>query len=140
MLQIISTLVAVAGLAYAAYQIRLSRNATMAGVLLQIEQLLADHGEVHSKLRPGGVWASPGAGPSTPEEWITVEVYMGLLERIGVLVDKGLLDLDVVASAYGYRMGNLVANERIRTTKLEGEARSWQSFLSLWEKVRARRL
>ncbi len=71
-----------------------------------------------------------GAGPETAEEWSSVDVYMGSLERIYVLVEKRLLDPDTVQRMYRYRVGNLMAHEGIRD-KIVSEKDYWQDYINL---------
>lgn len=59
---------------------------------------------------------------------------MGLFERVWVLVKDGSLDIEVVERLYGYRIENIVINDRIRKIKLEDKSRAryWIDFIELW--------
>ena len=96
-------------LRYAANQIEQSKKIARAEFLLRLEDLFHDHLETHSRLRPGGEWAKED-GPTSPSDWIKVEKYLGLFERINVLVNDGIIDLNYVDDFYGYRVINLARN------------------------------
>ena len=96
--------------------------------LLQLDEAFRVHQRVHRRLRPRhggslgemsdvGTWRNPGA-PITPDDWADVEAYLGLFERIAVLVDRNLLDAEVVVRLYGYRITNIWTNDVIRQKKL----------------------
>ena len=53
---------------------------------------------------------------------------MGLFERVKVLVDDKIIDIDTVDRLYGYRVDNIVNNETIRQAKLEREKDSYLDF------------
>ena len=127
---------AVAGLWYAALQLRHTRNTSRATFLLVLDEAFGQHREVHSLLRPGGAWAGSGQGPENPDEWIAVEDYMGLFERIEVLVEGGVLDASLVDRLYGYRISNIVANPVIRRAKLIDGKAGWTDFLMLVGRLR----
>jgi hypothetical protein len=59
------------------------------------------------------------------------EAYMGLFERIKIMIDLRLLHPDVVNRLYGYRVGNIWANNRILCEKLVKRSGGWRDFLEL---------
>jgi len=94
------------------------------------------HEKVHRLLRPGGDWSKPGSGPGddNSEEWADVDSYLGLFERIKILVDDKVVNLKTIYDFYGYRLFNIVANEKIRREKLEKDEKvRWQNFTKLWK-------
>jgi hypothetical protein len=127
---------AVAGLWYGALQLRHTRSSARASFLLDLDSSFAQHVEVHRLLRPGGAWAGTGKGPTTADEWIAVEDYMGLFERIEVLIEGGVLVASLVDRLYGYRVSNIVANPVVRDQKLIAGADGWQDFLMLVDRLR----
>ena len=135
----IAVLITLVGVWYAALQLRAGQKTAKGDFLLRLDDAFQRHQEVHRRLRPGGGWADEIHGPATQAEWIMVEQYMGLFERIKVMVDDGIIDLDTVDRLYGYRLFNIVGNPIIRRAKLESEAASWRDFIGLWQALEARR-
>lgn len=127
------------GLIFTGRQLRESKLIARGDFLLRLDDMLQQHNEVHTCLRPGGIWAESKHGPQSPEEWIAVERYMGLFERIKILIDNGSIDLPIVDRLYGYRVFNITANSVIRKAKLEDEAASWSDFIDLWLALQRRR-
>lgn len=119
------------GLVYTAEQIRRARKITLADFLLKLDDQIRNYDEVHSKLRPGGEWSKSSAGPQSPEDWIPVEKYMGLFERIQVMVESGIVPINTIKKFYGYRVTNIVSNEIIKQNKLENRAENWEDFINL---------
>ena len=119
------------GLVYTAEQIRHARKVSLADFLLKLDDQVRNYDEVHSKLRPGGEWSKRGTGPQTTKEWIPVEKYMGLFERIQLMVESGIVPLVTIKKFYGYRVANIVSNEVIKRKKLEDRKEYWKDFIKL---------
>ncbi len=127
------------GLIYTGRQIQQARKIARGEFLLHLDELFAQHNDVHLLLRPGGDYANGGKKPDTTQEWTAVERYMGLFERVKALIDDKIIDIDTVYSFYGYRVFNLTANETIRECKLVQEEESWIDFVELWRALEAYR-
>jgi hypothetical protein len=132
---IVGVVGALIGLWYAGRQLHNSRLSSRGSFLLELDSALNRHAETHSRLRPGGDWAGTGRGPESADEWIAVEDYMGLFERMEVLIEGGVLDASLVNRLYGYRIHNIVANPRIRRVKLIDGAEGWKDFHSLLRRL-----
>ncbi len=117
-----------------------SKNIAQGEFLLRLDELFQQHIEVHRRLRPGGDWANAKSGPQTNDDWVDVEKYMGLFERIQFLVSRRIIDIDIIDKLYGYRLFNIVSNPIIRKNKLEQEADAWQDFIALWRALEAHQL
>ena len=89
----IGVLLVVPGIVYAGLQLRATQKVASGDFLLRLDGLLTEHNDVHTRLRPGGLWAKPGSGPQSVQDWVAVERYMGLFERIYVLIGSGIIDL-----------------------------------------------
>ena len=103
--------------------------------LLALHERFQEHKRIHLRLRnaePDDKWWD-GDEPSG-EEWAQVEAYMGLFERVWMLVEGESIDIDVIERLYGYRFVNLVINNKIRGEKLEDQptAQYWVDFIELW--------
>jgi hypothetical protein len=141
------------GLVFTGKQLRASQRVAAGEFLLHLDQMLFEqHHEVHQLLRPGGAWETQQAGPSSTEDWIKVERYMGMFERIKVLLDYGLLEINTVESFYGYRIRNIVANKTIvrekhllspmdwkRFSAQERKKHPWKHFIELWHSLEKHR-
>ena len=106
------------GLIYTGYQIHGSKTAARGEFLLHLDEMFQQHNETHTRLRPGGLWGDGKTGPASVEEWVAVERYMGLFERINILVEDKIIDIDTVDRLYGYRVINISRNKIIQQAKL----------------------
>lgn len=121
------------GLIYAGLQVRLSRKIARAQFLLQLDTMFREHKHIENKLR--GEWAT--SGPKTAEEWIGVEDYMGLFERVQTMIDDGIIDLRTFDLMYGYKVFYLVRNKEIYEHKLVERADQWVLFNRLLKNLEA---
>ncbi len=111
-----------------------SKRIAQGEFLLRLDEMLRHHDRVHRRLRPRGEWGQRGGpSPDDGEAWADIESYMGLFERIKVLIDNGIIDRGIVDRLYGYRVSNIIDNDIIRIGKLENpETRDgWSDFLAL---------
>lgn len=119
------------GLIYAGLQMRLARRVARAEFLLQLDAMFREHQRVEHDLRV--TWAD--GGPGTHEEWIAVENYMGLFERVQAMVDDGIIDLNTFDMMYGYKLFYLVRNRVIHDHKLVERQAHWTLFIKLWRSL-----
>lgn len=123
------------GLIYTGYQISESKKVARGEFLLHLDEILQQHNDTHIRLRPGGNWANGKSGPKNNKEWVAVERYMGLFERVNILVEDKIIDIDTIYRLYGYRVINISENKNIRKFKLEKESQSWEDFIKLRDKI-----
>jgi hypothetical protein len=116
-------------------QARTGARASQGQFWLELEKMFASHDAVHIKLRPGGKWTKPGAGPKTVEEWAAVEDYMGLFEHTEFMLQRGLLDWQTFETIFSYRLPNIVHNTVIANAKLRDERDGWATFLRLMDRL-----
>lgn len=133
---VIAIIVSLFALLQVERQLRQDRSAAFGNFLLNLDQMMQSHQKTHLRLRPGGEWAVTGKGPVTQEDWADVDAYMGLFERIYVLIDKKVLDAETVNRLYGYRVNNIILNQKICKAKLVINADSWTDFINLCEKLK----
>jgi hypothetical protein len=128
-------LVALGGFIYAGRQLLHSQRSAQGTFLLDLQEVLRQHDDVHRKLDSdaGEHWA-----PSD-DEWPAIEAYMGVFERVELLVENKILDIETVDRLYSYRVINIVRNDRIRTEKLVEKAEFWPDFFRLWESLQGRK-
>lgn len=135
-----------AGLFYAGRQYRNSQRVAEADFLLRLDEMLfSQHDSVQKLLRPGGKWADGANAPSSTEEWSMIESYLGMFERIKMMLDCGLLEIDAIERFYGYRIRNIVTNhvivkakdllaveDWIALSERDRNAHPWKHFIELW--------
>jgi len=108
----------------------LQKKAAQAGFLLEFDKMLDRYDHIHKKLRPEGQWASKEIELKA-EHWAEIERYMGLFERIGILIDDDFISIEVFDRLYGYRIRNIQNNPTIKREKLEKRAYGWTDFIAL---------
>ena len=134
---LVAVVVGVFALWYADKQVKLGRDQrsyasslALGQFLLQLDEAFERHQVAHLSLRPGGQWHGTSDRP-TDDEMPTAITYMGLFERIKIMIDLRLLRPDIVNRLYGYRVGNIWVNDRIMHEKLVKLSDGWQDFLEL---------
>jgi hypothetical protein len=130
-IQLAGVVVAGGALFWTAIGVRQSWKFARSQFYLGLRDDFAKYEEVHIKLRPGGDWTASGTGPSTPDDWVKVEGYMGLFEHCETMMRERLLDPKVFAESHKYRVVNLLHNQRIVEAKLVEAAQGWTRFIDL---------
>lgn len=113
-----------------ARQHRLEKKAAQGNFLLEFDKMLDRYEHIHKKLRPGGAWFGEEI-ELEPDEWAEIERYMGLFERIAILIDDNFIDIETFDRLYGYRIRNIKNNPTIKLEKLEKRAYGWKDFIEL---------
>ena len=108
-----------------------AKNSAFGQFLLQLDEAFQRHNTVHLHLRNRGEWQKDSNNRPTDAELPAAEAYMGLFERVMVMIDLGLLEPKVVEHLYGYRVNNIWANNRIMDVKLAQYPEGWSKFLRL---------
>lgn len=114
-------------------QLEVGQKAARGDFLLRLDEAFRYHQEVHVKLRFGGAYPEVVGALEFPKDWPAIESYMGLFERIQVLVEEKIIDIDVVDRLYGYRLFNIVNNPIIHQVKLVELGDGWIDFIKLWK-------
>lgn len=118
------------GLIFAGWQVRVARRVAEGEFLLKLDEMFRHHQDVHLALRQGK-WSDGVSGPETNKEWAAVDAYMGLFERVYILIKRKIIDKKTVDRLYGYRIEKIVDNDTIRQAKLVQERGKWQDFIAL---------
>lgn len=130
---LIGVLIAVGSLAYSAMNLRLQAKTNRAKFWLDLRSAFEKH-EVHRKLRPGGEW-NHNTGPSTPDEYVQVEAYMGLFEHCEIMLSQRLIDESTFRDIYRYRLENLIRNDWVRVEKVCRRGEGWKNFIALLNRM-----
>ncbi len=101
---IVVVLFAGAGLVYTGKQLELTRKATGAQLLLQVDDVLRQYDETIRSLREG----------TLEGDEFEVQQVMAAMERLHILVAKGLVDVDEIDDLHGWRLDALLGNEKVR--------------------------
>jgi hypothetical protein len=125
---VLAVLVAAAGLIYTGKQLALSRKATSAQLLLEVDEALREFDVTALGLRDGSVKGDE------PE----VLRLMGAMERLHVLVTNGLVDPAEIDDLHGWRLEALLRNEKVRAyvTQYPNE---WRRLTDLEKRLSAHR-
>jgi hypothetical protein len=126
---------AVAALWFTAFQLQHAARASQSQFWLELRKMMGEHNNVHMMIRPGGEWRNPGEGPSSVEEWASVDSYMGLFEHCELMLRKRLIDAETFTAIYRYRLTNILANDKIVYAKLIKGEKGWQHFIGLLNRV-----
>lgn len=132
----IGTLLAAVSLAYAGFQLRVSRIIASTEFVLRIYEMLQDYNSIHARLISGGDW-SQSDGPETAEEWMDVDRYMGLFEPIQLLLAKNFISIDMIDVSYSHRVIAIARNPIIVRRNLIDKWYRWESFTDLWMSLRS---
>jgi hypothetical protein len=124
---------ALVGIAVAVWTLNESAKVAKRQFFVTVRSLLANYDDIHAKVRPHGDWAIENeiTGPARAEEWARLELYMGTFEYCETLIRNGYLDEEEFCKAYGYRLGNIVANRIIVEEKLIKLGAYWEDFCKL---------
>ena len=79
------------GLLFVWWQIRQARSTTKNQFLLQLHETFRNYDKVNQKLSTNDHWSPPDDGEPN---WLDVYSYLGLFERISIMVDSGQMKLD----------------------------------------------
>ena len=125
------------GLILVGFQMRQTAKVNRSQLMLELRQMFAAFNEVHIKLRPEGDWSGGnGKGPCSVEEWAEVDAYLGLFEHCERMLADNLLQEDEFRRTYGYRLRNLMENQKIVREKLQsGEKGEWADFIELLNRL-----
>lgn len=129
--QAIGVPIAIAALFYSGWQLRRTRIIEQGRFMLELEQMSVRFDRVQTLLRKGGAWHAGRGGPSTLDEWVEVEDYMGFFEHCELLLKTGTIEPIGFKALYGYRIENIACHPILVAEKLEKEREYWLTFLAL---------
>ncbi len=100
-------------------------------VMLAADVVLSAYRDISVNLRPGGEWyGKKGKDHPNEDEMPSAEPYLGVFEQIFTAVDYGQVPIETVRAAYGYRVKNIWANNRIVEDKLQkDDLKVWSRHL-----------
>lgn len=131
-----TAIVAFLGFVFAYFKLRKSNRISESSFLIKLRNSFSKHRKVHRNLEEGGKWHKDGANKSIKKrEWVRVYAYIGLFELCNMMLDKGLIDMDIFSSQYRYRIENILNNESI-VQKIIDDKEYWKEFIQLTKKMK----
>ncbi len=131
----VGSVAAVIGIAFVWFQVRASQQIAKGEFLLHLAELLRAHDPAYQVLMTTTDWEPEKAGVSA----LDMENYMSLFEQFKILIDYGIIDLEVFDRLYGYRIILIVVNDWIHQHHLGKNAVGWPDFIQLAQMVAERR-
>jgi hypothetical protein len=129
-IQVVAGVATVAAVGFAGWQIHLankqfalSRDATKAQLLLQVDGLIQTHNPLYQRLRN-----------KLDVDPFEVGRAMGALERLNVLVEQGLADVQLIDDLHGWRFKLLLDNPEVQR-RLSARSGGWTQFRKLSQKL-----
>lgn len=129
----VGSIASVVGIVLVLLQVRASQKIAKGEFLLHLAELLHGHDAAYQATL-GLDWTPGNNGVSA----LDMENYMSLFEQFKVLLDYGIIDLEVFDRLYGYRVMLIVLNDFIFQDTLIKHAVGWPDFIQL-AKVISRR-
>ena len=123
---IVGVLAAGAGIAFAAYQSFVVRSIAQGDFVLRLDEAMRRHDEIHRRLA-AGEWRE--AAP-TRDDRAQLQPYLGLFERVSLLVNSGLVSATEVDKLYGYRLDVVLWNTRVHGLAVSNP-QGWGNYLAL---------
>jgi hypothetical protein len=121
---VILAIATMVSLIYIGRQVRVTRQQTKGEFLLALD---AQFEKVTGTARR--VVSEPDYKPSG-DDWIPVWQLMSVFERINIMVEDQILDVDIIDRLYGFVLMNILANDAVyERVKLTGA--EWQDFIDL---------
>jgi hypothetical protein len=111
-------------LIYVSRQVNATRLQTKGEFLVALDRQLADYTEIGLKLVRNRQM-SP-----TRDEWLEIIGYLGVFERMNIMVEDDILDIDMVDRLFGSRLILLLTNNAIYDM-VQSSGAEWQDFIHL---------
>ena len=118
-------------------QIHKQKKLSVANTHLKLREMFCETNRliVHSNLRSGGLWAKENNNPTTQEDWIIVEDYLGLFELCEKLLEDKTLDENLFFISYAYRIENILKHKYIMEQKIYNNNENWKLFKDLIKRL-----
>lgn len=123
---LVASVVTVITLYFIYVQVQDAKKAAQGDVLLRLHEMFMSHNPIHRKLTKSG-W-KPTEDDGLDE--VDLYNYLGLFERLKILMDRGMIGIREVEKLYWYRVNNLLLNEYVRG-QIEADKDNWKHFISL---------
>lgn len=115
----------------ASREIAANRKIAQAQLLLYVDEMMQQYQSINIALRLG-TWDKK----EIPDDiWPSIDGYLGLFERLNVLIDSKLIGRKIAERFYQYRLANIVHNDQILEKVTITEKDNWRDFRELCSKL-----
>ena len=125
---LIVALATTGSLIYISRQVNVTRLQTKGQFLLALDDQFEKFGEITIHLMREADFTPAGS------QWGEVWRMMSVFERINIMVEDNILDIELVDRLYGFRLIGIIANDPVYE-RLKLSAGEWQDFVDLCYKV-----
>lgn len=137
----LTALATVIGLIFVSYQFNESRKTSRAVFLLSLDERFREYSDLNNQLQIRSNTWHP-LQPSMNGEKIIhpgfdfdlLFTYLGLFERIKLLIDDGTLKLTEIDRLYGYRVRHITKNDYLFNF-VKDNPQNWQDFIKLCKQL-----
>ena len=136
-MQVAQLIAVVAGLAYAGFQLDMSRKIARYELTLRLHELMRPYDSIRRALITGR-WPNGKTGPSGDDEWHELRKYIGLLEVVQRLINDGIADTAYMRKSFGHRVRPIANHDAILEVLREEDRKEpgkWADFLKLCNSV-----
>jgi hypothetical protein len=140
---LISGTIASISLFFIAYQMRFQARLSKAQFVNELTRDIDLHSEAESNLDREGIWYEEGT--LNPDDMEALEKYITFFERVKIILDTNVLDLETIDQLFAYRFFHLVHNPNVQSKILyhPDMKRHFQAVFqlhSLWSNYRKSKL
>lgn len=126
---LVGVILAIPGVGFGLYQLSRNQRTVRGQFLLDLHQLFAPYEEIHRAIEDPN-WRPDAA------ELSQMRSYLGSFERLWILTEYEVVDLEVVERLYGYRIHKIRQNKHVRQY-LEENSDGWEDFFRCSEALDA---
>ena len=125
---IVVALATTISLIYIARQVNVTRQQTKGQFLLALDAQFEKTGDILMRMLNDPAFTPDGV------EWTEVWKLMSIFERVNIMVEDKILDVDLVDRLYGFRLLGLIGNDAIYQ-RVQVTGAEWRDFIDLCHAV-----
>lgn len=122
------SLTGVVSLLYISRQVAIARNQAKGQFLLTLDDRLEKSSEITLRLFNDKNFEPVG------KEWGEIWLLMNTYERMNIMVEDKILDIDMVERVYGFRVVAMIQNDVIYR-RIQEMGAEWNDFINLCKKL-----
>jgi hypothetical protein len=131
--QIVGLVLAILAALWARKQLRSATVSAESQAVLALDQAFSLFEDLRKELNSGS-----SLGSADKEKLVTLRRYVAVFERLGLLLKKGVVGVQLADQLYGSRLSQLLNKSSGQVNKIvaEREGRGWENFIELWRTMR----